>query len=180
VNIGLVPDGGSTAFVAEQGGQARARRRWRCSASASPRPGAGVGPDQPRVRRRRLRGRGERSERLAAGPTRSYAGTKRQLNAWLYARMEEQLELEAQIQQEMAASGDFVEGVTAFIAEARPGLQGRLTRPCRDASPLADVNRCPRALAERSPGTPPVGRVFALAFAALLVARPRRTAPPTC
>ena len=33
--------------------------------------------------------------------------------------MDEQLELEADIQQEMAASGDFVEGVTAFAREAR-------------------------------------------------------------
>ena len=40
------------------------------------------------VRRRRLRRpRSTRwSSRLAAGPTASYAGTKRQLNAWLYAR----------------------------------------------------------------------------------------------
>ena len=57
--------------------------------------------------------------RLAAGPTRSYAGTKRQLNNWLYSRMEEQLELEAQIQREMAASEDFVEGAMAFV-EKRP------------------------------------------------------------
>ena len=40
--------------------------------------------------------------RLADGPTRSYAGTKRQLNRWLYQRMDDQLELEAQVQQEMA------------------------------------------------------------------------------
>jgi 2-(1,2-epoxy-1,2-dihydrophenyl)acetyl-CoA isomerase len=33
--------------------------------------------------------------------------------------MNEQLELEAQIQQEMAGSGDFAEGITAF-AEKRP------------------------------------------------------------
>ncbi len=33
--------------------------------------------------------------------------------------MSEQLELEAQIQQEMAASADFVEGATAFV-EKRP------------------------------------------------------------
>ena len=57
--------------------------------------------------------------RLAAGPTRSYAGTKRQLNNWLYSRMDEQLELEARIQQEMAGSPDFVEGATAFV-EKRP------------------------------------------------------------
>jgi len=50
-------------------------------------------------------------DRLAAGPTRSYAGTKRQLNRWLYERMDDQLEFEAGIQQEMAGSDDFVEGV---------------------------------------------------------------------
>ena len=57
--------------------------------------------------------------RLAAGPTRSYAGAKRQLNTWLYDRMEAQLELEARIQQEAAGSADFLEGVMAF-AEKRP------------------------------------------------------------
>jgi 2-(1,2-epoxy-1,2-dihydrophenyl)acetyl-CoA isomerase len=61
---------------------------------------------------------------LAAGPTRSYAGTKRQLNHWLYTRMDEQLELEAGIQQEMAGSQDFVEGVTAFIEKRHAGFRG--------------------------------------------------------
>jgi 2-(1,2-epoxy-1,2-dihydrophenyl)acetyl-CoA isomerase len=39
--------------------------------------------------------------------------------------MDEQLELEADIQQEMAATGDFVEGVTAFVQkrDARFGGQ---------------------------------------------------------
>jgi 2-(1,2-epoxy-1,2-dihydrophenyl)acetyl-CoA isomerase len=64
-------------------------------------------------------------DRLAAGPTRSYAGTKRQLNNWLYARMEEQLELEAQVQREMAGSDDFVEGVLAFTQKRGAGFQGR-------------------------------------------------------
>ena len=62
---------------------------------------------------------GALATRLAAGPTRSYAGSKRLLNSWLYARMDEQLELEAQLQQEMAGSDDFVEGATAFV-EKRP------------------------------------------------------------
>jgi 2-(1,2-epoxy-1,2-dihydrophenyl)acetyl-CoA isomerase len=62
-------------------------------------------------------------DRLANGPTRSYAGSKRQLNHWLYTRMAEQLALEADIQQEMAASGDFAEGVAAFI-EKRPAAFG--------------------------------------------------------
>jgi 2-(1,2-epoxy-1,2-dihydrophenyl)acetyl-CoA isomerase len=64
-------------------------------------------------------------ERLAAGPTRAYAGVKRQLNAWVYARMREQLDLEAAVQQEMAASGDFAEGVAAFLERRGPTFEGR-------------------------------------------------------
>jgi 2-(1,2-epoxy-1,2-dihydrophenyl)acetyl-CoA isomerase len=63
------------------------------------------------------------ASRLAAGPTRSYAGTKRQLNNWLYTRMGEQLELEARIQQEMASSDDFLEGAMAFV-QKRPARFG--------------------------------------------------------
>ena len=79
-------------------------------------------------------------DRLAAGPTKSYAGTKRQLNQWLYARMDEQLELEAQIQQEMANSGDFVEGVQRVCGEALGGLQGGLAAHFA----VADATRCNR------------------------------------
>ena len=64
-------------------------------------------------------------ERLASGPTRSYAGAKRQLNAWVYGRLEQQLELEASIQQELAASGDFAEGVTAFLEKRPAEFSGR-------------------------------------------------------
>jgi len=66
----------------------------------------------------------ELAGRLAAGPTRSYAGTKRQLNNWLYARMGEQLELEARIQLEMAHSDDFLEGVSAFLEKRQARFSG--------------------------------------------------------
>jgi 2-(1,2-epoxy-1,2-dihydrophenyl)acetyl-CoA isomerase len=63
--------------------------------------------------------------RLAAGPTRSYAGAKRQFNAWAYRTLHEQLELEAAIQQEQARTDDFIEGVTAFLQKRPAAFGGR-------------------------------------------------------
>ncbi|HEV3319748.1 MAG TPA: enoyl-CoA hydratase [Solirubrobacteraceae bacterium] len=120
VNIGLVPDGGSSLFVPTRIGMARATELMMLG-ERLPAPRAlewglinRVVPDE-----RLEEESAALAARLAAGPTRSYAGTKRQLNNWLYSRMDEQLELEAQIQREMAGSDDFVEGAMAFV-EKRP------------------------------------------------------------
>jgi 2-(1,2-epoxy-1,2-dihydrophenyl)acetyl-CoA isomerase len=125
VNIGLVPDGGALALVAARAGAGRAGRMAllgeRVPASNLRRWGLvdDVLPDHE------LRDFvSEMLDRLAAGPTKSYAGAKRQINAWLYAGLEEQLELEARIQQEMAASTDFREGVTAFLEKRPPRFSG--------------------------------------------------------
>jgi 2-(1,2-epoxy-1,2-dihydrophenyl)acetyl-CoA isomerase len=116
VNIGLVPDGGSSLFVPTRVGFARAAE-MALLGERIPAPQAlewglinrvAADDDFEEVADGLLR-------RLADGPTASYAGTKRQLNNWLYARMDEQLELEAQVQREMAESSDFVEGVSAFV-----------------------------------------------------------------
>ena len=88
--------------------------------------GARVGPREPGgARTTSSRPRSDAlAERLAAGPTRSYAGSKRQLNALASTRaLDEQLELEAAIQQELAASGDFAEGVAAFREKRAPDLR---------------------------------------------------------
>jgi 2-(1,2-epoxy-1,2-dihydrophenyl)acetyl-CoA isomerase len=125
VNIGLVPDGGSSVFVPARAGHARAfemamlgervpaaqAERWGLANRVYPDESFGAWVD-------------ELVARLAAGPTRSYAGTKRQLNERIYRGMDDQLELEADIQQEMAASGDFVEGVMAFVEKREPRFAG--------------------------------------------------------
>ncbi|MEA2155958.1 MAG: hypothetical protein QOE11_2098 [Solirubrobacteraceae bacterium] len=116
VNIGLVPDGGAMALVSARAGTARAAEMAmlgrRISASDARRWGLvnHVLPDHE-LEDYVL----ELVDSLAAGPTRSYAGAKRQLNAWAYSRLGEQLELEARLQQQMVESADFREGVAAFL-----------------------------------------------------------------
>jgi 2-(1,2-epoxy-1,2-dihydrophenyl)acetyl-CoA isomerase len=124
VNIGLVPDGGSSLFVPERIGFTRATEMAMLGERVSARQALEWGlinrvaaDDEFEAEVDAL------AQRLAAGPTRSYAGTKRQLNAWLYGRMDDQLALEAEIQQESAESGDFLEGVQAFL-EKRPASFG--------------------------------------------------------
>jgi 2-(1,2-epoxy-1,2-dihydrophenyl)acetyl-CoA isomerase len=120
VNIGLVPDGGSSLFLPTRIGMARATELSMLGERLPAPKALEWGLVNRVVADDRLaQEAGELAARMAAGPTRSYAGAKRQLNNWLYTRMEEQLELEAKVQQEMAGSDDFVEGAMAFI-QKRP------------------------------------------------------------
>ena len=64
------------------------------------------------------------AERLATGPTLAYAAAKAQLNARAYAGLEEQLELEASLQDELAGSADFAEGVLSFLEKRAPRFAG--------------------------------------------------------
>ena len=57
--------------------------------------------------------------RLVAGPTHAYANTKRLLNRSLQSSLDDQLQLEAEMFSDCAATEDFVEGITAFV-EKRP------------------------------------------------------------
>jgi 2-(1,2-epoxy-1,2-dihydrophenyl)acetyl-CoA isomerase len=126
VNVGLVPDGGTSFLVPNRVGFARAAEM----AMLGERIPAAQALEWGLINRvfadDAFEGESDRlAQRLADGPTRSYAGAKRQLNAWLLRRMEEQLELEASIQQEMAGSDDFVEGVSAFVQKRTASFRGR-------------------------------------------------------
>jgi 2-(1,2-epoxy-1,2-dihydrophenyl)acetyl-CoA isomerase len=126
VNIGLVPDGGSSLLLPERVGLARATEM----AMLGERIGARQALEWGLVNRVTTDDEfegvvDELAARLAAGPTAAYAGAKRLFNEWLFARLDAQLEHEASTQQQAAATRDLREGVQAFLEKRPPAFEGR-------------------------------------------------------
>jgi 2-(1,2-epoxy-1,2-dihydrophenyl)acetyl-CoA isomerase len=126
VGIGLVPDGGASLFVPSRVGFARAAEMAMLGERVSAAKAVDWGLINSAWPDAEFAAKADALvARLAAGPTRSYAGSKRELNHWLYDRMAAHLELEASIQGELAASADFVEGVSAFLQKRPPEFGGK-------------------------------------------------------
>jgi 2-(1,2-epoxy-1,2-dihydrophenyl)acetyl-CoA isomerase len=125
VNIGLMPDGGSTLFVPAAVGKARAFQMALLGERVSAQQALDWGlvnwvhPDD------RLVDEAEAlAAKLAKGPTRSYAGSKQALNRMIYPDLDGQLDLEAEIQHELARTDDFLEGVGAFVEKREAAFSG--------------------------------------------------------
>ena len=125
VNIGLMPDGGSTLFVPAAVGKARAFQMALLGERVDAAKALDWGlvnfvhPDD-----RLIEEANTLAAKLAAGPTRSYAGSKRALNQMVYPNMEGQLDLEAELQHELARTDDVLEGVGAFVEKRDPAFTG--------------------------------------------------------
>ena len=120
VNIGLSIDGGASVFVPARVGHARAFE-MALLGERIPAPQAldwglvnRVVPDDELEETVN-----QLAARFVAGPPGAYADIKRTLNNRLYGGYEEQLDLEAELQQGRVQSADFMEAVAAF-AQKRP------------------------------------------------------------
>jgi 2-(1,2-epoxy-1,2-dihydrophenyl)acetyl-CoA isomerase len=125
IKLGLIPDGGATWFLSRGLSRARALEFALLGESIGAREAFDAGLIA------RCVADGEFSAevtalaaRLAAGPTRAYALAKAALDRAPANDLAEQLELEARLQSEAAASADFAEGLAAFSDRRQPRFEG--------------------------------------------------------
>ena len=126
VNIGVAPDGGTFLLVASRVGFTRAAEMAMLGERIEAHRARDWGLINQVWPDAELAGRAEElALRLAAGPTRSYAGIKQELNAWTFAAMDEALELETQIVAELRVSADAAEGRAAFTEKRAARFSGQ-------------------------------------------------------
>ena len=126
VRISLMPDLGGTWFLPHIVGDARARALAMLGSSVPAEEAERMGMVWQVLDDAMLIGEAKKlAQRLAAGPTLSYAAIKKALNAAATNTLDQQLDLERDSQRALGRSDDFREGVAAFLAKRAPTFVGR-------------------------------------------------------
>jgi 2-(1,2-epoxy-1,2-dihydrophenyl)acetyl-CoA isomerase len=123
--IGLVPDCGGTWFLPRFVGEARARALSMLADPVPAETAAEWGMIWRAVADDELMREAEAlAARLAAGPTAALGLIKQALEGSAVNELEDQLDLEAELQEEAAENPDYAEGLRAFLQKRPPSFTG--------------------------------------------------------
>jgi 2-(1,2-epoxy-1,2-dihydrophenyl)acetyl-CoA isomerase len=126
IGIGLIPDSGGTYFLARLLGPSRAFSWMTSNRRLTAADAQDWGLVAEVVEADRLQARAaELAATYAAGPTAAIGMTKRLFDQAGNATLDEQLALEAELQSAATKTGDFNEGVAAFLEKRPPRFSGR-------------------------------------------------------
>ncbi|MFF7477040.1 enoyl-CoA hydratase-related protein [Streptomyces sp. NPDC008092] len=124
-NVGLMPDGGATALLPAAVGRARALSMAMLPERVPARAAVEWGLIAQAVPDGEFATESERLiSRLAHGPTKAYAQTKRAINATALPQLEQALALEREGQCALFGTADHAAGVAAFEAKRMPEFLG--------------------------------------------------------
>ena len=125
IRIGLIPDFGATWTLPRLAGPARARALAMLGDPITGAEAAAIGLIHRAVPEAQLMAEaGALCAKLARLPAKALAATKRMLQAAEGNTLEQQLDLEARMQQELGRSHDYNEGVAAFTQKRPAKFEG--------------------------------------------------------
>ncbi len=123
--IGLMPDAGGTWSMTQLAGQARAKGMALLADPISAEQAESWGMIWKAVDDGALQDEAAAiAKKLVAGPTMAYRLAREAVNAANVNTLDQQLELETKGQGVLARSGDFREGVNAFLQKRKPDFKG--------------------------------------------------------